>query len=168
MFRKPAPLTNIHRIEDFESGKPPLDSFLRDMALYNQQQGYTRNFVIADADFRVVGYHSLCAGMISRENAPRQVKGNPAPGEIPVALLARLAVDRRYQGQGLGGALLKNALMAAISSAQIVAFRAVMVHVLDDDAESFYQRYGFRAAKGLPRTLLLPVKDIVVAVEAAR
>lgn len=166
MFRKPAPLTENHLTGDFDSGKPALDAFLKDMALYNQQQGYSRTFVIADADFRVVGYHSLCAGMISRENAPRQVKGHKAPGEIPVALLARLAVDRGHQRQGLGGALLKNALMAVISSAQIVAFRAVMVHALDDEAETFYRQYGFRAAKGLERTLLLPVRDIAASVNA--
>lgn len=167
MFRKPAPLTENHRTDKFVSGKPTLDAFLKDMALYNQQQGYTRTFVIADKDFQVVGYHSLCAGMISRQNAPRQVKGHNAPGEIPVALLARLAVDARYQGQGLGAALIKNALLSVISTSQIVAFRAVMVHALDDEAERFYLKYGFRGAKGLERTLLLPTKDIAAALGAA-
>lgn len=164
MFRKPAPLGDQHRFDDFDSGKPALDAFLKEMALYNQQQGYSRTFVIADADHRVVGYHSLCAGMISRENAPRQVKGHQAaPREIPVALLARLAVDRRYQKQGLGLALLRNALLSVISTSQLVAFRAVMVHALDDEAEVFYAKFGFRAAKGLERTLLLPTKDIAAA-----
>jgi GNAT superfamily N-acetyltransferase len=167
MFRKPAPLAENHITEGFESGKPALDAFLHDMALYNQQQGYTRTFVIADADDRVAGYHSLCAGMISREHVPRQVKSHNAPGEIPVALLARLAVDRRHQGQGLGKALLKNALLSVVSTAQIVAFRAVMVHALDEDAERFYQQFGFRAAKGLERTLLLPTKDIVASLDQA-
>lgn len=167
MFRKPAPLTENHRTDSFDSGRPTLDAFLKDMALYNQQQGYTRTFVIADKDFQVVGYHSLCAGMITRQNAPRQVKGYNAPGEIPVALLARLAVDARYQGQGLGAALFKNALLSVISTSQIIAFRAVMVHALDDEAERFYLKYGFRVAKGLERTLLLPTKDIVAALGAA-
>lgn len=166
MFRKPAPLGDHHRVDDFDSGKPSLDAFLKEMALYNQHQGYSRTFVVADADYRVAGYHSLCAGMISRENAPRQVKGHQAPKEIPVALLARLAVDRRYQGQGLGLALLKNALLSVISTAQLVAFRAVMVHALDDEAEMFYAKYGFRAAKGLERTLLLPTKDIAMSLQA--
>ncbi len=59
------------------------------MALHNQREGYTRTFVIADADKKVVAYHSLCAGMISRNEAPRVIGGHGAPGEIPVALLAR-------------------------------------------------------------------------------
>lgn len=167
MFRKPAPLDENHRVEDFFSGKPALDEFLKDMALHNQQQGFSRTFVIADADFRVAGYHSLCAGMISRDNAARQAKGHRAPHEIPVALLARLAVDRRYQGQGLGRALLKNALLAVIPSSQLVAFRAVMIHAIDQDAERFYEKFGFRAAKGLERTLLLPTKDIALSLQAA-
>lgn len=167
MFRKPAPLGDHHRIDAFDSGKPSLDAFLKDMALYNQHQGYSRTFVIAEADYRVAGYHSLCAGMISRDNAPRQVKGHQAPKDIPVALLARLAVDRRYQKQGLGLALLKNALLAVLSTSESVAFRAVMVHALDDEAEAFYARFGFRAAKGLERTLLLPTKDIAASLQAA-
>jgi GNAT superfamily N-acetyltransferase len=167
MYRRPVPLAENHRTDDFDSGKPALDAFLKDMALYNQQQGYTRTFVIADRDFRVAGYHSLCAGMISRNHAPRQVKGHNAPGEIPVALLARLAVDKQHQGRGLGKALLKNALMAVVSTSQLVAFRAVMVHALDDDAERFYRQFGFRSAKGLERTLLLPTKDIVVSLAQA-
>jgi predicted N-acetyltransferase YhbS len=167
MFRKPAPLAENHSLDDFDSGKPALDVFLKDMALYNQMQGYTRTFVVATADFHVVGYHSLCAGMISRENTPRQVKGHNAPGEIPVALLARLAVDRRHQNMGLGKALLKNALMSVVSSSQLVAFRAVMVHALDDEAETFYARFGFRSAKGLERTMLLSTKDIVASLAQA-
>lgn len=167
MFRKPAPLGDHHRIDGFDSGKPSLDAFLREMALYNQHQGYSRTFVIADSEYRVVGYHSLCAGMISRENAPKHVKGHQAPREIPVALLARLAVDQKYQKQGLGLALLKNALLSVISTSQLVAFRAVMIHALDDEAEAFYAKFGFRAAKGLERTWLLPVKDITASLQAA-
>ncbi len=82
MFRKPAPLTENHRTDDFESGRETLDTFLKDMALHNQREGYTRTFVIADADMKVVAYHSLCAGMISRNEAPRVIGGHGAPGEI--------------------------------------------------------------------------------------
>ena len=167
LFRRPALLAEHHRIESFDSGKPELDGFLKDMALHNQLQGYTRTFVIADADYAVVGYHSLCAGMISRQNAPRPVAGHGAPREIPVALLARLAVDRNYRKQGLGAALFRNACLSVISTSQVVAFRAIMVHALDDEAETFYLRYGFRRAKGLERTLLLPTKDIAASLQAA-
>jgi predicted N-acetyltransferase YhbS len=105
--------------------------------------------------------------MISREHAPRKVKGHGAPGDIPVALLARLAVDRNHKGKGLGAALIRNALMAVVSTSETIAFRAVMVHALDDDAALFYAKYGFREARGLERTLLLPVKDIIASLAQA-
>jgi GNAT superfamily N-acetyltransferase len=162
-FRRPALLQDHHNRDGFDSGKPALDIFLKTMALHNQVQGYTRTYVIADRDFRVLGYHSLCAGMISREHSPRQVKGHQAPADIPVALLARLAVDRTSQGLGLGGELLRHACLSVLATSETIAFRAVMVHALDDDAAAFYTRYGFRQAKGLERTLLLPVKDIAAA-----
>lgn len=167
LFRKPALLQAHHRVESFDSGKPELDIFLKETALHNQRQGYTRTFVIADADDRVVGYHALCAGMITRQNAPRSVASHGAPKEIPVALLARLAVDRGYQRQGLGAALFGSACLAVISTSEVIAFRAIMVHALDDEAENFYLRYGFLRAKGLERTLLLPTKDIAASLQAA-
>ena len=166
-FRRPTLLSDVHRVDEFDSGKPALDAFLRDMAMHNQREAYARTFVIATDDYRVAGYHALCAGMIHRNDAPRVVKGHRAPGEIPVALLARLAVDRRYQGQGLGAALLRHALLSVLAAMETVAFRAVMVHALDDEAERFYLKYGFRSAKGLERTLLLPAKDIAAALAAA-
>lgn len=166
-FRKPAPLSGAHKIDGFDSGRAELDEFLFNMALHNQREGHSRTFVIADADYNVVGYHSLCAGMISRNNAPRSVGGHGAPRDIPVALLARLAVDKKHQGKGLAKALLRNAFNAVMSSSQLVAFRAVMVHALDEDAERFYRKFGFKSAKGLERTLLLSLNDIAASIEHA-
>ncbi len=162
-FRRPAPIAEHHSTSDFDSGKPPLDEWLRDMALYNQSQGYTRTFVIADEHFNVVGYHSVCAGMIYRNDVSRAVKGSQAPNELPVAILARLAVTRKRHGQGIGQALLKNALLSVVSAAQLVAFRGVVVHAIDDDAMHFYKKFAFQATKGLDRRLILPAKDIVAS-----
>ncbi len=167
-FRKPTPLTENHIVDGFESGKPALDAWLRDMALYNQAQGYTRTFVIADEDFRVAGYHAVCAGMIHRNDVSRPVRGHPAPSELPVAVLARLAVTREHQGKGLGPALLKNALLSIVSASQVVAFRGVVVHAIDDDAVKFYKRYHFQETKGMERRLILPCNDIVASLAAVK
>ncbi|MCD2172026.1 GNAT family N-acetyltransferase [Rhizobium sp. C4] len=160
MVRRPAPLGIQHRLDGFDSGKPDLDHYLRDIARANHENGLARSFVIADADFTVVGYYSLAAAMISRNEAPRNIGGHGSPRDIPVALLARLAVDRRHQGRGLGAQLLRAALLSVLAGAEHVAFRAVMVHALDDEATRFYAKYGFRAAKGSERTLLLPLQDV--------
>jgi predicted N-acetyltransferase YhbS len=91
------------------------------------------------------------------------VKGSQAPYELPVAVLARLAVTREHQGKGLGPALLRNALMSVVSAAQLVAFRAVVVHAIDDDAMNFYAKYHFQPTKGMERRLILPTRDIIAS-----
>lgn len=165
-YRKPVPLSEKHIVASFESGKPALDHWLKDMALYNQAQGYSRTFVIADEDFHVVGYHAVCAGMIHRNDVSRAAKGHQAPAELPVAVLARLAVSQAHQGRGLGKALLKNALLSVVSAAQLVAFRGVVVHAIDDDAVKFYKRHNFQETKGMQRRLILPANDIVASLAA--
>ena len=162
-YRKPAPIDQNHVLSGFQSGKPSLDEWLRDMALHNQAQGYTRTFVIADDEFNVVGYHSICAGMIHRNDLSRSAKGSRAPAEIPVAIVARLAVTREHQGMGLGRALLKNALLSVVSAGQFVAFRGVVVHALDDEAVRFYLKYQFQETKGMERRLVLPAADIAAS-----
>ena len=165
-YRRPTPLSEKHVLDAFQSGKPALDDWLKDMALYNQSQGYTRTFVIADEDYRVVGYHAVCAGMIHRNDVSRAARGHPAPAELPVAILARLAVSSAHQGRGLGQALLKNALLSVVSAAQLVAFRGIVVHAIDDDALRFYRRYHFQDTKGMERRLILPASDIVTSLAA--
>lgn len=162
-YRKPEPLAEKHILDGFHTGKPTLDDWLRDMALYNQSQGYTRTFVIADENYKVVGYHSLCAGMIHRNDLSRSAKGSKAPTEIPVALLARLAVTEEHQKRGLGPALLKNALLSVVSASQVVAFRGVLVHAIDDTAENFYKKYNFQETIGMERRLILPSRDIITS-----
>lgn len=162
-YRKPVPISEIHNLAGFHSGKQLLDEWLKDMALYNQKQGYTRTFVIADEDYQVVGYHSLCAGMIHRNDVSRALKGSKAPQELPVAVLARLAVTQAHQGKKMGAALLRNALISIVSAAQLVAFRGVVVHAIDDDALNFYKKFHFQETSGMERRLILPTKDIVAS-----
>lgn len=166
-YRRPGPLDERHDVSRFDCGEPTLNVWLRDMAMYNQQQNFTRTVVIADADHSVVGYHALCAGMIHRNDVTRSVRGSKAPEDIPVVLLARLAVDERHKKQGLGGDLLRNAMLATISASQSVAFRAIVVDALNDAARQFYLRYGFRETKISPSKLILPAKDIIEALREA-
>ncbi len=166
MYLRPSALQGRHSLEGFESGKADLDHYLLEVARANHVNGLARTFVIATEDFSVVGYYSLCAAMIARKEAPRDIGGHGSPRDIAVALLARLAVDRRHQGKGLGGQLLRAALLSAVAGAEHVAFRAMMVHALDDEAVRFYTKYGFRAAKASDRTLLLPLQDVLLGLRS--
>jgi GNAT superfamily N-acetyltransferase len=104
----------------------------------------------------VSGYYTLLAGQLDHHEAtPETSKGLSQRFPIPVAILARLAVDAGQQGHGIGTALLNDALVRVARAAEEVAVRAVVVHALDDGAASFYERFGFQALGATPRTLMV-------------
>ena len=100
-LRPPEPLAASHRLDDFECGEAVLDDWLKRRALANQSSGASRTFVVTDQDGRVCGYYAMAAGAVSHQLATSGVRRN-MPDPVPVMLLARLAVDRRTQGQHLG------------------------------------------------------------------
>ncbi|CAN7431107.1 GNAT family N-acetyltransferase [Rhizobium sp. LjRoot254] len=167
MFRRPAPLSLTHKLDDFDCGKPELNIYLTERAMGNQEEGYTRTYVIADRDQSVVGYCSLCGSMISRNLVPRQIAGHGAPNDIPVVLLARLAVDKNHWGMKLGADLLKHAFLMTMLSADRIGVRAMLVHAKDDEAIGFYKKYKFRTAKGLERAMLCSTKEIAASLKAS-
>lgn len=168
MFRRATLLDEAHKLDDFDRGEPGLNDYLEDRAMGNQDEGYARTYVIANSDFGVVGYCSLCSSMISRANAPRQSAGHGAPNDIPVVHLARLAVDKDHQGAGPGAELLKYALQTTLLYAEKIGVRAMLVHAKNESAASFYGRYKFRAARNLERAMLCSVKDIAASLAVAK
>jgi predicted N-acetyltransferase YhbS len=87
------------------------------------------------------------------------VKGVPNH-PIPVVLLARLAVDQRFQGKGLSTALLRDALARALTAADAAGVRAFLVHAKDEEAASFYSQFGFAPSSTDPLHLMLLMKDL--------
>lgn len=83
------------------------------------------------------------------------------PQEVPILLLGRLAIDAPFQGQGLGSALLADALRRCAAASAIAGVRAVIAHAIDDAAVQFYLRHGFRIAPQLDeRTVLMPIEGV--------
>ncbi len=152
----PQPLSAEHRLEDFACGETSLDDWLRRRALINQTTGASRTFVVTDESGQVLAYYALAAGAVSHQESPGAIRRN-MPDPVPVMVLARLAVDQRLQGQQVGGALLKDALHRAISVAQNIGVRALLVHALNDRARQFYAHYGFVPSPANPMTLMLPL-----------
>jgi hypothetical protein len=101
----PAPLAAEDDLEQFDSGTPPLDDWLKRRARQNEAGGASRTYVITEGR-RVVGYYSLAAGSVLHTEATGKVRRN-MPDPVPVALLGRLAIDRAWQGRGLGSAQLR-------------------------------------------------------------
>lgn len=131
-----------HDLSRFDSGNVELDGWLRRHALSAQQMDSARTFLVARGE-EVVGYFSLTMGSVLRQDAPpKLVRGLPAY-PVGMVLLARLAVDRREQGKGLGAMLLAEALRKAVAAGDAAAARLVVVDAVDEDAVSFYERYGF-------------------------
>ncbi len=152
----PQPLSAEHRLEDFACGETSLDDWLRRRALINQTTGASRTFVVTDESGQVLAYYALAAGAVSHQESPGAIRRN-MPDPVPVMVLARLAVDQRLQGQQVGGALLKDALQRAVSVAQNIGVRALLVHALNDRARQFYAHYGFVPSPANPMTLMLPL-----------
>lgn len=156
----PVLLSSEHRTGGFSCGVPVLDSWLRRRAVDNQASGASRTWVaIAEGDV-VVAYYASSAAVLMRASAPgRAGRGQPDP--IPALLLGRLAVDQRYQGRGLGAALLKHFLQKALEVAELVGVRLVLVHAKDEAAAAFYRAYGFEASPMDELTLVRLVADIL-------
>ena len=133
----PSPLAPEHELEDFVSGVGPLDEWLKKRARANEDAGGSRTYVVCEGR-QVVGYYSLAAGSMLREIATGSVRRN-MPDPVPVALLGRLAIDRRRQGRGLGLALLRDAILRVVGAAETIGVRAMLVHAISDEARSFYE-----------------------------
>lgn len=155
----PEKLARHHELDAFSCGAESLDHWLKRFAYANQQSDLTTTYLVHRKN-RVVGYYSLTAGSVNREDAPLRV-GKGAPNHpIGVVLLARLAVHDSEKGSGLGRALLKDALVRSASAAEIIAVRAVLVHALNEEARQFYMRFDFEPSPVHPLHLMLLTKDI--------
>ena len=155
----PEPLAASHRLDDFECGEAVLDDWLKRRALANQSSGASRTFVVTDQDSRVCGYYAMAAGAVSHQLATRGVRRN-MPDPVPVMVLARLAVDRRTQGQHLGASLLRDAVNRAVAVSQNAGVRALLVHALHLRAKQFYVHYGFQPSPTHPMMLMLRLSSV--------
>lgn len=155
-------LHKSHDLRSFDCGKKALDVWLRRFALVNQRSDTARTYVV-HRDRVVVGYFSLAYGCVAREETTERIAKGLARHPVPVVLLARLAVDQKERGLGLGAALLKDALIRIERAADIAGARAVLVHALDGDARAFYEHFGFEPSPTDELQLLLLMKDLRAA-----
>lgn len=153
----PEKLSPEHDLAQFQCGEAVLDDWLRRRALQNQESGASRTYVVC-VERRVVGYYALAVGAVAHIAAPGRVRRN-MPDPIPVMVLGRLAVDRRLQGQGIGPALLRDAVLRTLQAAEIAGIRAILVHAISEEAKRFYEKWGFIAAPMDPMTLMITVSE---------
>ncbi|MEQ1793796.1 MAG: GNAT family N-acetyltransferase [Nitrospira sp.] len=148
-----------HAVDAFDCGRDALNRFLQKYALQNQLSGGAHTYV-GLADDTVIGYYALAVGSVEHEQAPVRVKKGLAHHAIPIMLLARLAVDLRWQKLGVGAALLKDATLRTLQAAEIAGIRALVVHAKDEGARQFYERFDFRPSPTDPLHLFMLLKDL--------
>jgi GNAT superfamily N-acetyltransferase len=161
MLRGPEPLTAGHQSGGFDSGTPSLDDWLRRRAMQNQASGASRTFVICDDD-RVVGYYALAASAVAPDAATGRFRRN-MPDPVPVAVLGRLAIDKAYQGKGLGRALFRDAALRVLAAADSIGIRGILVHAISDQAKAFYVGLGLEVSPLEPMTLMVTLADLKAA-----
>jgi GNAT superfamily N-acetyltransferase len=154
----PAPLADHHQLGAFNSGVPTLDEWLRRRARANQVSGASRSFVVC-ADDIVVGYYALASGAVNAAAASSRFRRN-MPEPIPVAVLARLAVDQTYHGQGVGRALFRDSTLRVMQAAEAIGIRGMLVHAISEEAKAFYVALGLSESPLEPMTLMVTLADL--------
>jgi GNAT superfamily N-acetyltransferase len=157
----PELLAEAHDLDEFNCGEASLDDWLRRRARANQASGASRTYVVCEGR-RVVAYYALASGVVTVESAPGRFRRN-MPNPIPVAVLARLAVDKDWKGQGIGRALFRDAAHRVAQAADVIGIRGIMVHAISEEAKSFYLALGFDASPREPMTLMVTLSDVRTA-----
>ena len=160
-LRPPEKLNSSHQIEGFNSGNSQLDDWLKRRALKNELDGASRTYVLCAGEV-VVAYYCLANGAVAQTIATGGVRRN-MPDPIPVMVIGRLAVDHRWQGKGIGRALLRDAILRTLQAAEIAGIRAILIHAISEDAKQFYEKCGFTASQIDPMTLMVKVKDAIAS-----
>lgn len=155
-----APLDAAHDRTTFNSGSKPLDRYLQEQVTQDVRRRVAACFVALADGQRIVGYYTLASASLLLADLPASTgKKLPRYPTVPAVRMGRLAVDQTLKGQGLGGALLADALDRAARS-EIAAY-ALMVDAKDEVAAAFYRHHGFIALPDLPLTLFLPLATVL-------
>lgn len=150
-----------HQRQSFNSGNPKLDRYLHHHARQNDCVGLGVTYVaVFSGKKTVLGYYTLASAQIERDILPDAAARGLPRYPVPAVLLARLAVDKNVQGQGLGKRLLIHAMRQSLYAGHYVGWNVMVVDAIDGQAVRFYKHYGFTAFTDDCRHLFLPMKRI--------
>jgi GNAT superfamily N-acetyltransferase len=152
----------------FDCGVESMTTWIKRYALMSKQSDITQTYVLHRHDNRLIGYYALSAGDVNREAAPERIAKGMPNYPIGVVVLTRLAVDARFQGQGLAATLLQDAFVRVDRTADIVGVRALFVHAINDTAREFYLHQGFVPSPIERLHLMLAMKDLRATLKARK
>ena len=158
----PVPIEASHELGRFTNGiHLSLDEWLRERARASEGLS-ARVYVVCPIDDprRVTGYFAISAATEQRLALPTARLRRGMPENVPLLLIGRLAVDRQWQGRGIGSALLADALRRCLAASEIAGVRGVIAHAIDESAVGFYQRHGFIHCSLGDRIMLMPIETL--------
>lgn len=163
------PIGKRHDREAFDCGEEALNEFLRRYARKSHELGGAKTFLaIANAGNKtVVGFYSLSPACVDYARTPEVVRRGLARHDVPGFRLARLAVDRKAQGHGLGGQLLLAAGRRCLLAAAEVGGVALVIDAKNERVARWYASYGAVPMADAPMTLLLPLSTMEIALKKA-
>ncbi|WP_315311513.1 GNAT family N-acetyltransferase [uncultured Actinomyces sp.] len=162
----PRRLAHHDKRSDFTCGNDELDTWFHRYAWHNQRANNAVTYVCQQSG-RIAGYYALAAATIRREWSPDDFAAH-RPRSIPCMLLARLAVDRRVQGQGVGATLLLDALRRTLAASDQFGIAALLIHCKDEHARDFYTHHVDALVSPIaPLQLIVPTQTIALALGTA-
>ncbi len=153
-------LRRTHPRRLFRCGEDKVDGWLATSALQNQEKRLSVTRVLLDEATAIAGYYTLATGQVDFGDLPPEVAKHLPRRNLPVAVLAWLAVSIDHQGQGLGRLLLAQALRDCHEAGKTFAFIAVILDCINDAAKTFYRHWDFQELPGHPYRLFLSANQL--------
>jgi ribosomal protein S18 acetylase RimI-like enzyme len=149
--------------DSFDCGNSHLNDFIKTKASQYEKSNFAKIYLAKEENTNTIaGYYSLSAGSVELTNIPKEVaKKIPKHPKIPVALIGKLAVNKIYQGQGLGSFLLMDALDRIMKISSELGYFAVEVDAIDESAKNFYSKYGFESLLDDNKHMYITLKKLL-------
>jgi len=164
------PIRKHHNRELFECGEAELNELLRRYARKAHEMGGAKTFLAIDDEDNqtILGFYSLCPASIAYARTPELLRRGLARHDVPAFRLARLAVDRKVQGCGIGGQLLIAAGKRCLLAAAEVGGVALLIDAKNERVATWYATYGALPLLDAPLSLVLPLVLIEAALRARK
>ena len=147
--------------KSFDCGIDDLTQYIRRFARQNQTEDYSQCYILhKKEETEIIGYYTLTSSKITYKELPDEISKNIPKYGVGAVLIGRLAVNSKYQRKGYGKFLLMDALFRSNHNSESIGIWAVIVDAKNDDAELFYQKFGFSKLKDNDRRLFLPLRAV--------
>jgi GNAT superfamily N-acetyltransferase len=150
-------------IHDFDCGEAELNSYLKDLALLFQRRRFGVTIIFfekGNADKKVIGFSTICPACIQLDSLPEKFLKGPKPNPIPAFRICRLAVDKGFQGKGIGKIIFIHALKKCLEQANQIGGNVILIDAKHEKAKMFYERFGFISIPNNPLILIHTIKYV--------